>query len=73
MNASDMIELRSRLPFVPFRIHLRDGTSIHIQEPNQIATGRNSPECVIYESDEHFRFVRYRDVAEVVTATVNGA
>jgi hypothetical protein len=73
MKASDLIELRSRSPFVPFEIRVNDGSSVHIEEPFQIATPRNSPECAIYESEDRVRFVAYRDIVEVVTAPVNGS
>jgi len=73
MTASEMIELRGRRPFVPFTIHLRDGSSIRIEQPNVVATGQNSPDCVIYESEDRIRFVAYRDIAEVVMASVNGS
>jgi hypothetical protein len=75
MNSADMIELRTRRPFVPFEVRLNDGSSIHVTEPNLVATGRNSPECTIFESSERIRFVNYRDIVEVVMhpASANGS
>lgn len=73
MNANEMIDLRNRLPFVPFTIHLRDGAAVRVEQPYVLATGRNSPECVIYESADRIRFVAYRDIAEITTAPENGS
>jgi hypothetical protein len=73
MNASEMIELSCRRPFVPFTIRLRDGSTVHVDQPNIVATGKNSPECVVYESVDRIRFMAYRDITEVITTPVNGA
>jgi hypothetical protein len=72
MTANEMIELRMRTPFVPFEVHLRDGSSIRVEHPYVLSTGRSSSSCVIHEND-HLRFVPYRDVTQVVMLTPNGA
>jgi hypothetical protein len=75
MNATEMIELRMRHPFVPFEVRLADGSSIHVAEPNLVATARNSGECTIFESAERIRFIRFKDIRDVVLhpATTNGS
>jgi hypothetical protein len=66
MTSNQLIDLMNRQPFKPFSIHLSDGSKIDIDEPFQIATRRNSPTCVVYESPERTRMVALRNVTEVV-------
>lgn len=73
MNAAEIISLRDRSPFMPFEIRLKDGESVRVKHAYEIATGPNSPSCVVYEGEDQIRFVAYRDVVEVVTASVNGS
>jgi hypothetical protein len=72
MNAAEMIELRSRKPFTPFKIRLQDGSSIRVEHPYVVSTRPDSPSCVVHE-DEHMHIVAYRDISEVVMAPFNGA
>ena len=69
MNATKMIELMNRVPFHPLEIHLNDGAKIYVEEPFQIATRRNSPTCIIFDSEERTRFVAYRNIPESITAS----
>ena len=73
MNATQMIELMNRSPFVPLEIHLSDGASIRVEEPFRIATSRSSPTCTIYEGEDRMRIVAFRNVTEVITSPVNGS
>jgi hypothetical protein len=72
MNASQMVELMNRSPFVPLEIRLNNGTAIHIDQPFDIAARPNSSDCLIFEGDR-WRFIAYRNIAEVVTTSVNGS
>jgi hypothetical protein len=67
MNAPQMIVLMNRSPFEPFEIHLSDGTSIRVEHPYNIATGQDSPTCIIYQDDNQMRIVAYRNITEVIT------
>jgi len=67
MNAAQMIALMNRSPFEPFEIHLSDGTRIRVEQPFSIATGANSPSCIVYQDDDRMRIVAYRDITEVIT------
>ena len=69
MTANQMIELMNRTPFPPLEIHLSDGTQIVVEHPWQIATMPNSSTCVIFDMDDRTRFVAYRNMTEVITAT----
>jgi hypothetical protein len=73
MTADEMIELRMRKPFLPFTIQMRDGSSVHVDQPNALATARNSTGCAVYDADDHIHIVRYRDIVGVTPAQVNGA
>ena len=73
MNANELIDLRMRSPFLPFEINLKDGTSVRVGFPNEVAIGRSSPECIVFESDDHIRFVAYRDIVGVTMAPANGS
>jgi hypothetical protein len=42
MTPADLIERNRQRPFVPFRIHLRDGRSYLIHRHRQILVGRTS-------------------------------
>ena len=67
MNAAQMIALRNRTPFEPFEIRLSDGTLIRVEHPYNVATGQDSPTCIIYQDDNQMRIVAYRNITEVVT------
>ena len=67
MNATMMIELMNRVPFEPFEIHLTDGARIRVEHPYNIATGENSPTCIVYQDSDRMRIVAYRNITEVVT------
>lgn len=69
VNATQMIELMNRKPFEPLEIHLSDGTVIRVEHPYEIATRRNSPTCFFYDEDERVRYVAYRNITEVITAS----
>lgn len=71
MNSSQMVELMNRVPFVPTEIRLNNGTAIHVEQPFDIAARPNSSDCLIFEG-ERWRFVAYRNIAEVVTSPLNG-
>ena len=73
MNASQMIELMNRTPFVPLEIHLNNGTVIHVEQPYSISARGNGPSCIIFDDDGIARFVAYRNIAEVITREMNGA
>jgi hypothetical protein len=68
MNAAQMIVLMNRTPFEPFEIRLGDGTLIRIEHPYNIATGQDSPACIIYQNDNQMRIVAYRNITEAITA-----
>lgn len=72
MTANQMIALMNRSPFVPLEIHLSDGVSIHVEEPYQITTSRNSPTCTVYEGNDRMRIITLRNVTEVITKNVSG-
>ena len=72
MNADRIIELRNRRPFVPFVIRLKDGTSIAVDEPHAIGAGPNRPSFLVHQRNGTFRFVAYRDIAEI-TVSLNEA
>ncbi len=38
MNASQLVELMNRTPFVPIEIHLNNGTAIRVEQPYDIGT-----------------------------------
>ena len=67
MTATQMIELRNRMPFEPIEIHLTDGTRIRVEQPYYIATRPKSSTCAICLDDELVRFVAYRNITEVIT------
>jgi len=68
MTAAQMINLMNRTPFEPLEIHLSDGTRIRVEHPYNIATGQNSPTCIIYQDDDRMRIVAYHNITEVITA-----
>jgi hypothetical protein len=68
MNAAQMIVLMNRTTFEPFDIRLSDGTLIRVEHPYNIATGQDSPTCIIYPDDNQMRIVAYRNITEVITA-----
>jgi hypothetical protein len=70
MNAAEMIDLRTRKPFTPFEIRLRDGSSIRVKHPYVLSTRPDSQSCVVHE-DEDMHIVAYRDIAEVVLVSGN--
>jgi hypothetical protein len=72
MNASQMVELMNRSPFAPIEIHLNNGTALRVAQPFDIAARPNSSDCLVLEGDR-WRFVGYRNIAEVITLPVNGA
>jgi hypothetical protein len=72
MNASQMVELMNRSPFLPLEIRLNNGTSIRVEQPFDIAARPNSSDCLIFEGDR-WRFIAYRNIAEVITTSVNGS
>jgi len=71
MTANEMIEWRNRLPFTPFEIRLKDGSKVRVKHSYEIATGRNSGSCAVFENDDYATFVNYRDVIDVVV--INGS
>jgi hypothetical protein len=71
MNASQIVEFMSRIPFAPIEIHLTNGTTIHVEQPYDIAARPNSSDCLIFEGGR-WRFIAYRNIAEVITPPVNG-
>jgi hypothetical protein len=73
MNASDLIDLRMRTPFVPFGMHLKDGSTVRVPVPTVIAISRKGSECVVYEGADRIRFVPYRDIVEVTMEPANGS
>ena len=68
MTATQMIELRNRNAF---EVHLTDGANIKVGEPWQIATSRDSPVCVNFDTEERMRIISFRNITEVVTRAVN--
>jgi hypothetical protein len=72
MNASQMVELMNRSPFAPIEIHLTNGTAVRVEQPFDIAARPNSSDCLVFEGDR-WRFIAYRNIAEVITAPVNGS
>ena len=72
MNASQLVELMNRTPFAPIEVHLTNGTAIRVEQPYDIAARPNSSDCLIFEGDR-WRFIAYRNIAEVITKAVNGS
>ena len=72
MTAPEMIELMNRTPFQPMEIRLNDGNRIRVDHPYQIATGADSPSCIIYDNDNRMRIVAYRNITEVITTATAG-
>jgi outer membrane lipoprotein SlyB len=72
MNASQIVELMNRTPFVPIEIRMNNGSAIHVEQPFDIAARPNSSDCLIFEGDR-WRFIAYRTIAEVITSSVNGS
>ncbi len=68
MNATQMIALRNRAPFEPLEIHLSDGAVIRVEHAYNIASGQNSPTCIIYQDDDRMRIIAYRNITEIITA-----
>lgn len=68
MNASEIIELVTRVPFTPLMLHLSDGTAIPVQHPSQIAARPGGAACVVYDGDDPRRLVNYREIARVAMA-----
>lgn len=66
MNATQLIELRCRIPFQPFEIRLSDGKIVRVTDPWRIATGSASPGCAVYD-DDGLPLIAYRNVTELVT------
>ena len=72
MDAAQMMQIMNRTPFMPLEIHLNDGATIRVEHPYDIAARPNSGDCLIFEQDS-WRFVAYRNIAEVITSPVNGS
>jgi hypothetical protein len=71
MNASQMVELMNRSPFTPIEIHLNNGSALRVEQPYDIAARPNSSDCLVFEGDR-WRFIAYRNIAEVITLPING-
>ncbi len=68
MTANELIELMNRRPFSPLEIHLSDGPSILVEYPYNIATRRNGPVAIVYDSQGKTHFVSYRNITQIITS-----
>jgi hypothetical protein len=51
MNATQLIELMNRTPFVPVELHLNNGTVIHVEQRFAIAASPNRATCIVFDDD----------------------
>ncbi len=66
MNATELIKLMNRVPFLPLEISLIDGSHMTVNEPFELATQRTSPCFVVYSGDR-MDVVSYRNVSKITT------
>ena len=64
MTREQLIEYRTRRPFVPFRVMLKDGESIHIMKPTSIGFGLTKVHMFYPDLRRH----RMLPIDEVATA-----
>jgi hypothetical protein len=70
MTANRLLVLMNRAPFQPLEIHLSDGVAIHVEQPYDVSTERNSPTFVVHEPNNRMRVISFRNVTEVITTDV---
>jgi hypothetical protein len=51
MNAQDVLQIVNASPFIPFRIHLTDGSNFEIRHPEMIKVDRHRA-TVFYHKDD---------------------
>lgn len=68
ITANQIIELMNARPFRSFEIHMADGKRIVVESPHEIATRRNSPFAVVYDSDDTTHLISYRNITQVVVS-----
>jgi hypothetical protein len=64
MNATELLQLMNRTPFLPLEIHLNDGSAVTVHEPFEIAIQRTSPCFVVYTRDR-MDLIAYRNVSKI--------
>ncbi len=64
MNATGLIKLMNRVPFLPLEVSLNDGSAITVNEPFELAAQRTSP-CFIVYSGDRIDVVSYRNVSKI--------
>lgn len=71
MNATEMIGLMNKKPFLPLEIHMADGSKVTVSQFYEIATRTNSPTCTVYEeSDNSMQIISYRNITRIATQTI---
>jgi hypothetical protein len=72
MRAEQIQELLLRQPFVPFRLHLTDGSSYEIRHPDMVFLTRYSIEIgtPVREGSRIFQQVNYCALIHVVRAEI---
>ena len=69
MRAADMLEYLREQPFVPFRIHLTDGTTYEIRHPELVKVGMTKAEVYFPKDDEPHAVVLRRESITLVQIT----
>jgi hypothetical protein len=66
MPPEDLLERLNRRPFEPFRIHLSDGTSYEVRQPELVLVGHRSAVVGVTDSEQQPPlYDRYTTVALV--------
>lgn len=69
MHAADMLEYLRQQPFVPFRIHLTDGTVYEIRHPELVKVGMTKADVYFAKDDEPHSVVLRRESISLVQIT----
>lgn len=69
MRAADMLEYLREQPFVPFRIHLTDGTVYEIRHPELVKVGMTKADVYFPKDDEPHSVVLRRESITLVQIT----
>lgn len=69
MRAADMLEYLRESPFVPFRIHLTDGTVYEIRHPELVKVGMTKADVYFPKDNEPHSVVLRRESITLVQIT----
>lgn len=69
MRAADMLEYLRKQPFVPFRIHLTDGTVYEIRHPELVKVGMTKADIYFPKDDAPHAVVLRRESITLVQIT----